>query len=508
MSENAASAQSAPAPPANPEGTLVFSTDANSGYLARLHRSGRALKLAPGVYVVGASLPIEAVTRTYVWDVVEHYWPDAVVCDRTAFDGGQGNWIFICHPDPPRKTDLRLPGVTVSCRLGPGPLPGDNRWMGALHLSSPARAMIENAEELGRPAMNRPPRAAGMREVGDQIDALASSGDENRLRTVFGVFDQIRGYFNPAATSRVSALLAAASGTYRGGQIDSDRLAARAGGTPYDAARIELFRKATEELGAMAPIARPDNGSSESRRWLPFYEAYFSNYIEGTRFSVEEAYGIAIENQVPQGRPKDAHDVSATYRIVNDSALMRQVPRDADDLIDILKDRHRTLMAARPEKRPGEFKQLPNYAGATSFVAPQQVEGTLRAGFEQLTGIIDPFHRAVMMMFLISECHPFDDGNGRVARVLTNAELVAAGQHRIVIANSYRNNYLAALTGATAGNGMTSLASVLDFTRKWVAVVDWADWDRCRDDLDASNAFDDPGAAEHSGNRLRLPNAP
>ncbi len=41
--------------------------------------------------------------------------------------------------------------------------------------------------------------------------------------------------------------------------------------------------------------------------------------------------------------------------------------------------------------------------------------------------------RAVFMMFLIAEIHPFADGNGRTARIMMNAELVAAGEERIVI---------------------------------------------------------------------------
>ena len=113
---------------------------------------------------------------------------------------------------------------------------------------------------------------------------------------------------------------------------------------------IELFAKAAAELQSIAPITRPVTGPDTDRKWLTFFEAYFSNYIEGTRFSVEEAYAIAIEGEMPEARPKDAHDVSGTYRIVNDRDLMSAAPRDADDLISMLKDRHRVLMAGRPEK--------------------------------------------------------------------------------------------------------------------------------------------------------------
>jgi len=68
------------------------------------------------------------------------------------------------------------------------------------------------------------------------------------------------------------------------------------------------------------------------------------------------------------------------------------------------------------------------------------------------------------MMVLVTECHLFDDRNGRVARILTNAELVARGQHRIVIPTSYHNNYLAALNGVTYGNGVAPLTAALNWS--------------------------------------------
>ena len=88
-----------------------------------------------------------------------------------------------------------------------------------------------------------------------------------------------------------------------------------------------------------------------------------------------------------------------------------------------MRDHHRVLLAARPDKNPGEFKQKQNYAGGYAFVDPDLVNGTLRRGFDVFAGVTDPFQRAVALMLLVTECHPFDDGNGRVARIISNGAL-------------------------------------------------------------------------------------
>lgn len=53
------------------------------------------------------------------------------------------------------------------------------------------------------------------------------------------------------------------------------------------------------------------------------------------------------------------------------------------------------------------------------------------------------------MMFIVSETHPFEDGNGRVARMMMNAELVAGGQSKIIIPNVFRDDYIGALRRLT-----------------------------------------------------------
>jgi Fic family protein len=111
-------------------------------------------------------------------------------------------------------------------------------------------------------------------------------------------------------------------------------------------------------------------------------------------------------------------------------------------------------------------------------------------------------------MLLITECHPFDDGNGRMARIVSNGVLAAAGQVRIVIPTVYRNNYLAGLAGVSNGNGRgESLIAVLRFAQKWTAPIDWTTFEATDEQLRLLDAYMDPGLADASGIRLRLPEA-
>ena len=58
--------------------------------------------------------------------------------------------------------------------------------------------------------------------------------------------------------------------------------------------------------------------------------------------------------------------------------------------------------------------------------------------------ICDPHGRARVPTDGADLIELFDDGNGRLARIMVNAELSAAGQVRVVIPTSFRDNYLAA----------------------------------------------------------------
>jgi hypothetical protein len=267
-----------------------------------------------------------------------------------------------------------------------------------------------------------------------------------------------------------------------------------------------MLDRLIETVRERAPRPVPETLPTSRWEWLPFFEAYFSNFIEGTEFGVEEARRISLEGLVPPDRPADAHDVSATYELVRDPYGRTTVPANGDELVALLLERHAVLMAARPDKHPGEFKTRLNFAGGYQFVEPNLVIGTLHHGFDRMKQLVDPFARAVVMMALVTDCHPFDDGNGRIARLMVNAELSRAGEVRICIPTVYRNDYLNSLSGFSNGAGSgESLIAVLEFAQRWTAAVDWSTYDSAREVLTDCNAFLEPRMADQNNQRLLLP---
>jgi len=250
-------------------------------------------------------------------------------------------------------------------------------------------------------------------------------------------------------------------------------------------------------LAGVAPVVRPERSTEGAA--LPFFEAYFSNFIEGTQFAVDEAADIVFKGHIPRARPADAHDVLGTWKVVSDKREMSRLPGNIEELTAILNSRHARIMEGRPEQAPGQFKTEANRAGSTFFVSPELVPGTLAKGFEIYRGLTAPLHRAIFMMFLISEVHPFADGNGRVARVMMNAELVAAGESRIVVPTVYRNNYLTALKALSRNGIIGALVRMLDFAQRYTAAVDFSDLKSARLILERTHAFDDPNESDARG---------
>lgn len=119
-------------------------------------------------------------------------------------------------------------------------------------------------------------------------------------------------------------------------------------------------------------------------------------------------------------------------------------------------------------------------------------------GFAIYRDLQSAFHRAVFMHCMVSELHPFADGNGRLARIMMNAELVSANEERIVIPTVYRSNYIAALRSLSAGHSAEPAVRMLAYAWRWTCAVEWAGFRDTAAQLQACHALEEEQTAEQN----------
>lgn len=468
---------------------------------SRQLQAGVVREVTRGVWTDEVDNTDEDVVNRHWRDIVAHLLPEAVITYRSGFTmlpvDGQ---LFVSHP---RRTPLVLPGLTVypdnnADNRQNDDVPQPLRKGGALYAASRTRALIDNAEKRGRPAAVQ--RRMTTDELHDQVVKIVNSSTDRQIERLVA---EVNERANRSAASDIKAYIDAARGKIFTLKTGSRAMSAAQRGETYDQARVALFANVVEQLQRTAPVSLPVQDKRRAEL-APFYEAYFSNFIEGSTLTISEAERVIFDD-ADVGKSGDSHDIRATWEIVTDLGEMTRVFADADEFVDALRDRHRAMMAAHPWAHPGDWKKDPNRAGNTVFVLPQHVPGTLRAGWEEGQALTDPFHRAAYIMFLVTEVHPFTDGNGRSARVAMNGELIPHNLHRIVVPSVARIDYMSALSRTTFGNGPGGLVTVLAHLQRWVANGSFETTERGDRYCRATNAFYDSGIAEREGIRLRVP---
>jgi len=438
-----------------------------SRQISKLHGLGKIRKIGPRLYTSNLTDQNEVIIRRNIFEILKNLYPGAMISHRSAFEfepTGAGH-IFLTYKYTKK---VEFPGITIRFLEGPGPVEGDHPFSGGLYISQQARAFLENLQLSKRPGPTS--KTLTLPEVEEKLEQIVRINGEDELNRVRDRAWEISlkldmGREFSALESIIGALLSA----HETDVLTSPLAAARAFGFPYDPGRLDLFETLFRDLQNREFRNRPDkNLSVQSFRNVAFFESYFSNFIEGTQFELEEALQIIESNQPLPARDDDSHDILGTYKIVSSKQEMSVTPGSADDLLSILQARHRILMSARNDKKPGLFKDRNNVAGRTSFVDMNLVKGTLIKSFDLYQVLAHPFKKAVFMMFVISEVHPFLDGNGRVARIMMNAELVSRGQSKIIIPTVFRDDYMGVLRKLTrqgeTGSYIRMLLRAYDFS--------------------------------------------
>lgn len=473
--------------------TLVWTADYSAAVVNRAAAAGDLHRLARGLYTPRSD--VEEVVSGEWLRIVAREYPGAVLVDASAraLRPTSGR-LFVDHP---RRSSLQLPGLTILPRSGPGAAPGDGPGPDGIWLSSIERGLLDNLAGVGD-------RTMGADEVRQWVDFLLTSRGVARLNQIRdrarALAPDIR---RQKAYERLNGIIATALATHPTGKSRSPRAV---DGSPVDPDRLALFTALATQLASETPELHPALGQfADRRRLLPFYEAYFSNYIEGTEFSLDEAADIVFEGRIPANRPLDAHDVLSTYRLAASPEYAAAVTRDAGEFVEAILARHQVLMADRTDVGPGHLRQVNVRAGGTVFPRWELVHGTLLQGFDLGAGLHDPFARAVFIHFLVSEVHPFADGNGRISRLAMNAELDAAGLVRIVVPTGYREDYLGNLIAASRDGHFAGMLSAFRHVARWTALMDWSSREAAEPLLESTFALVDPREAVARGVKLTLP---
>jgi hypothetical protein len=488
-----------------PLSEVIMSTSETTFDVHTKVKDGVLRKIAPTLYTSNMTDPPEAIIKRNAWRIVGLFCPGAIITDRTGIENraASDGSVFVIHE---RRTDVVLPGLRIRPRKGPPATEEDRTFLGGLRMASSGRALLENlVPSRARSGVSRTLSRAELEAYLEKI--LAREGgnvvlnkmreEARRVAPVLGLNDQMK---------ELDRLIGALLGTQEDKKITAPTALARVAGRPYDTRRLEILDALRVELRAQAPtIIQQPPLEPVGHDNLAFFESYFSNFIEGTEFDVEEAADIVFNNVIPPARPADAHYILGTFRVAASRHEMSRVPQSFDQFLAIMKGRHAVIMEERPEKQPGEFKTEANRAGMHVFAQPELVVGTLEKGFEMCQSLTPGFERAAFMMYLVATVHPFVDGNGRTARLTMNAELVAANEQRIIIPIVYRENYLAALRTLSDDGNAQPYVRMLDFAQQYTRMIPWNSFEQARHVMTATNAFMRATEAEAIGLRLRKP---
>jgi fido (protein-threonine AMPylation protein) len=463
-------------------------------WASRAAARGEIRRLARALYSTNLDEPPEHLVRRRWYDVAALYFPGAVVVDRSAALSGpasDGSLFLDSGPMPAKPRTVALPGLTLRPRPGPGPVEGDVEFA-SLYVAGPARTALDNMRpSRERRAVRRTLRREEQEERLDRLARIRGDTALNELR------DEARAVAPTLDAEKELADLERLIGALLGTRDDALRTRAaraRRAGLGYDSDRLRLFEALRSELARQEFPRRA--APEDPERWFAFFEAYFSNWIEGTIFEIAQAEEIVFGGTIPIERPADAHDIQGTFEVVTDSRLSSAAPSSVEELESYIREAHRRIMSGRPEIEPGEFKQQSNRAGATVFVHPDLVRGTLHEGFTLYRTLALGMPRAIFAMFLIAEIHPFVDGNGRVARTLMNAELSATGMCRVMVPLSCRDEYMSALRALSHNENPRPLWRMIDRAQRWAAAMTWSDHDRVLNLLDQANALVTPERAQ------------
>ena len=472
---------------------LIFSSTSNKSLARQLQRKtagGELQRLGAGIYAPAEISPEEvaSLVRRNWQKIAAKVAPEAAVSHKSAIKSGihSEDIITLSHPTIYNK-QIKFPGLSFVMIKGSSFLPGDMRLPEhSLFWASRPRAILEN---LGKKSISR----IGRNEIENLLtDILNASGEVklNEIRDAAKLLAPLMGMEKELAT--LQTLIGALLGTHACGKLKTKEGQLVALGKPVDKIQQERMEILAAYLRtASLPEIKDIASSGMAKIHSALIESYFSNYVEGIKFDIHEAEEIVLQDKIIPSRPKDSHDVLGVFRLALNSPTRNAPPPPGEEFFNSLKQWHEQMLQRRPEVNPGELKNQANYAGTTKFVEPAMVRETFEVCSGIALSIPEGLARAIFYGFLISDIHPFEDGNGRISRLMMNAELSRVGLCRVIIPTLFHLQYVDCAKQLTRYNDPAGYVKTIALMAQWTAQFNYADLPKLILDLTKTNAFEE-----------------
>ena len=158
---------------------------------------------------------------------------------------------------------------------------------------------------------------------------------------------------------------------------------------------------------------------------------YNSNHIEGSKLTHDQTRYIYETNTI--GITSDAINVDDILETVNHFRCIDFIIDHAEERLteDMIKQIHKLLKSGTSDSRKdwfavGDYKRLPNEVGGMETYPPEEVHRQMKALLSEYNGKKQKSFNDVLDFHVrFEQIHPFQDGNGRVGRLLMFKECLA-----------------------------------------------------------------------------------
>ncbi len=223
--------------------------------------------------------------------------------------------------------------------------------------------------------------------------------------------------------------------------------------------RIAEKRQRLDQLRPLAPQAL-----ANLDHYYDIEITYTSNAIEGNTLSPVETTLVIEKGITVAGKPLKDHlealDHYDAIRYVRELAR-RETPITEGDVRNI----HKLALYRSAPDIAGQYATVPRYVrtetGRYGFPSPAEVPALMHDFAAWLDAAPNDPDTAFRAHQSLVDIHPFNDGNGRTARLLMNLILLRVGYPPIAVRPEDRAEYIRALQREQAGQGAEAFYALL-----------------------------------------------